>query len=263
MKQKSHDELRGGIIPLLASLAIGFIPTAIEMGMAADQAKRQEASQRALDEYFRKQDEAVRRDIEIEENLRRAQQETKERFQMGIAEQREASMSKNIQAQQQLLEGRKQRAEAERLRQTQEREALVREQSLKSASERQRIFQAEQEAQARKMEGQRVALEQRNAAVRTEMDQLAQNRMRDAQQRQSQMSEVLRLQQEAINRDVQQRLQMAQATATAPPPRVVQKARTALTLRRGRGADNEVLTYLTSTMGLSMKDAKKVLKSYF
>lgn len=259
MKHKKEQELKGGFLPLLAGL-LSLIPTAIDIGSQVDQAKRNERAQAQLEEYFRKRNEAIERDNRLyEEGLRRSQ-EAKDRSQAELSTQRQTVENRNIILARQYAEEKKRLAEEKNAKQQAENEVRMKEALSRDASERQRIAQAQQDAISQKYATQQRALEENNNVVRQEVDTLTNLRAQKEEERQRQMDEIRRLQQEAIAKELQQQQEAIPTTPQIIKPRA--PPRTAIR-RRGKGVDNEVMTYLTSKLGMSQKDAKKVLHAYF
>jgi len=259
---KSDTELRGGIVSLLAQVALqAALPYAVEyaMGDAGNLDKRQaEQRQKVLDEIYAKESDKIAEQNYQRELGRQIEQQKKDDYQIKIIEQRQLLDEKNFNALESVVEQRRRLADEERMNQQQLHETRVRETAERFASSRQKSTEALQMANEQKLREEGNALEQKNAIMNANIDKLTNLRMQEQQNRQKQMEEVQRLRLKAISNEVQQRMAIA---PVAPQKRVVAKART--TLRRGRGVDQEVIQYLTQTMKLSLKDAKKVLKAYF
>jgi hypothetical protein len=259
---KSDIELRGGIVSLLAQVALQTaLPYALEyaLGDAGNLDKRQaEQRQKVLDEIYAKESDKISEQIYQRELGRQIEQQKKDDYQIKILEQRELLDEKNFNALESVGEQRRRLADEERMKQQELHETRVRETAERFASSRQKSTEALQRATEQKLREEGNAVEQKNAIMNANIDQLTNLRNQEQQNRQKQMEEVQRLRQKAISNEVQQRMAIA---PVAPQKREVAKAKTSL--RRGRGVDQEVIQYLTKTLGFSIKDAKKVLKAYF
>jgi hypothetical protein len=261
---KSDTELRGGIVSVLAQLALqAAVPYAIEyaLGEAGNlENKYQEEKQRNYNYYIDKQNAYIERENRAVEGLLQREQDERDKKQMEIFQQTERATARNMEAEEQVRSDRQRVADEERMQKQEDNQRRYREQSERIATELIKSREATQMANEKTLSQKVGAIQQENAIRRSNLDKLTNNQLRDKEQRQRKMEEVQRLQQQAIAREVQQRVQIA---AAPPPQRVVAKAKTKIATRRGFGVNQEVLQYLTETMKLPLKDAKKVLKTYF
>jgi hypothetical protein len=248
----------------IAQLAFMGIQEGVNYAIEKDRQRIEEENQRRVDEYFAKQNAFLENDARLHELGIQREQMKREDKQRQLAEENKLVQGKNVGAQQQLLDQRRQLVEEERLRQAQKNQARLQQEAQQYASKRQQIANAEISSIEKKFQAQRDVAEQRNAIMRQDIDKLTNMRLQQDQQRQQQADEVRRLQQQAIQNEVMQRMETPQTQTTTPVLRQVAKARTTITTRRGRGkADDEVLQYLTKTLKMPLKDAHKVLDTYF
>jgi hypothetical protein len=258
---KSNTELKGGIVSVLAQVALqAALPYAIEyaLGDAGDLDKRQaEERQKATDAYFAAENARVEKENRMYEEALQREQDAKNRKQMEIAQKRQLSEAKNMEAVKLVGEERQRVADEERIKQQELHQKRVKETAERFASERQKSTEALQRATQQNLSDEYNAMEQKNAIMRSNIDQMSNLNLQQQQQRQREMAEVQRLRQNLIAKEVQHRMEVVPTQVR----RQVAKAKT--TLRRGRGVNQEVIQYLTQSLGLSIKDAKKVLKAYF
>jgi hypothetical protein len=233
-------ELKGGFLPFLIPLVATLIPTAVDLGMSATARKRQ-------------QDEDQRRENELA-----TIQATQEAQRAAVAQQR---LDETIMRNQ------------ERFRtQPQSRGVIITPQQIaqENALQRQREQAAIQSrslaASQSQAAAQRQAVSQISEAQQRSLDQMrAASQTATAKQRQF-MDQQSAAQQQVLAREYQQQLQRAtqglQQQQQMPAPRVVASRSTAaLTSRRGRGADSDVLRFLQTFYGLSLSEAKQVAKN--
>lgn len=286
MRPKTRDELRGGVLPFLAPLLLTLGPMAIDFAITSATQKKEEAEQRRL------QTEADRAyNQQLFEN-EKAKQEEKE-YQRQLRQQQEADTKVAQQQRRDLVRTQQSQAVQRKLQQKasdQQAERTQQHQAVASVNQRrmqdaQRGFQQQSEvltrvrsgvdmgsrqqadARARQVQAQEVSFNQRMAVGERELGTQQSARDEALRRLQDQQTERQRLQQEVIAREVNQRIQqaeqeqgVAQPVSRRIPTKRVSFARTG---RVGRGVDAELLAFLQSYYGISLKEAKTLRKQHF
>lgn len=228
---KDSKELKGGIIPLLASLIVG------------------EAFNSLLDQKLSEKEQVERNRAEWEAR-QRAKEESKQREREAQAERirllNEENELKRIEmnAMSQIYTKQKelqQKSAVEDIKRAQQRSAVQREIEQSRSN-----LQTLKQQQEKQKELERSALE-------------SQQQLIQQQKTAEGMANLESMKQRAIA-DVRKRF----APKIVEPIRRLPQARsTALLTKTGRGYNNEILDFLQSYYGISLKEAKKIHKIHF
>ena len=221
----------------LAPLIVSGIQMGMEYAINKDLAEREAESQRQVEAYWRKQQEAYDKDQALYVKAREVE-----------AEKRNKLNQENIAL---LQKGQAKQAEIEKQRKIENEQRKAKELEQK-VQENERLAQEQALNKQKLVQQQQSALQQTGAIMGQDLQKMSQLREQQLEQMKQQQQAQLRQQQEVFKRELEQKKRI---------PRKVPVMKT--TIRRGRGVNSRMIEVIMEYYGISKNEAKKIYKDHF